>query len=139
MIRGRLGALLRATVRMQRLGALTGLAELVAARPAAQGGWELAVIRHGRLTAAGVSPRGTHPRPIVDILLATAETVRPGPGPIPCASAEETERVLAWLERDGTRLVHTSDGWSLPAAGASRFRALLTKVEQAATQPYVYQ
>jgi DNA polymerase III subunit epsilon len=136
VVRGRLGALLRASIRMQRLRSLTTIAELVAARPKAKGGWELSVIRHGRLAAAGVSPPGTHPRPIVDMLVASAETVRPGPGPTPCASAEETERVLSWLERDGTRLVQTSDGWALPAAGASRFRALLAKLEQAATQPY---
>jgi DNA polymerase-3 subunit epsilon len=139
VIRARLGALLRATIRMQRLRSLTVIAELVAARPASSGGWELSVIRHGRLVAAGVSARGTHPRPIIDMLLASAETVRPGPGPTPCASAEETERVLAWLERDGTRLVETSEGWALPAAGASRFRSLLTTIEQAATQPYVHQ
>jgi len=139
VVRSRLAALLRATIRMQRLHSLTTIAELVAARPAAKGGWELAVVRHGRLVAAGVSPPGTHPRPVIEVLLASAETVRPGPGPTPCASAEETERVLAWLERDGTRLVQTSDGWALPAAGASRFRNLLTKCEQAATQPYVYQ
>ena len=139
VIRARLGALLRATIRMQRLRSLTTIAELVAARPASAGGWELAVIRHGRLAAAGVSPPRTHPRPVIDTLLASAETVRPGPGPVPCASPEETERVLAWLERDGTRLVHTSDGWALPAAGASRFRALLSQVEQAATRPYVHQ
>ena len=72
-------------------------------------------------------------------MLATAETVRPGPGPTPCASAEETERILAWLERDGTRLVQTTHGWALPATGASRFRALLTKVEQGATHPFVHQ
>jgi len=139
VIRGRLGALLRAAIRMQRLRSLTGIAELVAARPAASGGWELAVVRHGRLVAAGVSPPRTHPRPVIDALLASAETVRPGPGPTPCATPEETERVLAWLERDGTRLVQTTHGWSLPAAGASRFRNLLIQVEQAATQPYVHQ
>jgi DNA polymerase-3 subunit epsilon len=139
VIRSRLGALLRATIRMQRLRSLTAIAELVAARPASAGGWELAVVRHGRLVAAGVSPPRTHPRPVIDVLLASAETVRPGPGPVPCASPEETERVLAWLERDGTRLVQVSDGWALPAAGASRFRALLSQVEQAATQPYVHQ
>src|SRR5439155_630291 len=98
VVRSRLAALLRATIRMQRLHSLTTIAELVAARPAAKGGWELAVVRHGRLVAAGVSPPGTHPRPVIEVLLASAETVRPGPGPTPCASAEETERVLAWLE-----------------------------------------
>jgi DNA polymerase-3 subunit epsilon len=139
VIRHRLGVLLRATIRMQRLRSLTTIAELVAARRADAGGWELVVVRHGRLVAAGVSPPRAHPRPVIDALVASAETVRPGPGPTPCASPEETERVLAWLERDGTRLVQTSDGWALPAAGASRFRNLLIQVEQAATQPYVHQ
>src|SRR5207248_1752582 len=85
------------------------------------------------------SAAAADPGPVVDGLLASAETVRPGPGPTPCATPEETERVLAWLERDGTRLVQTTHGWSLPAAGASRFRNLLIQVEQAATQPYVHQ
>jgi DNA polymerase-3 subunit epsilon len=139
VIRHRLGALLRATMRMQRLRSLTAIAELIAARPSDSGGWELAVVRHGRLVAAGVSPPRANPYPVIDVLLATAETVRPGPGPTPCASPEETERILAWLEREGTRLVRTTEGWALPAAGASRFRNLLIQVEQAATQPYVHQ
>jgi DNA polymerase III subunit epsilon len=133
--RGRLVVLLRTAIRLQRLRSLTSIAELVAARPAAGGGWELVVIRHGRLVAAGCSPRGVHPRATIDTLLATAETVRPGPGPTPCASAEETERILAWLERDDSRLVRTTDGWALPAAGAARHRALLAMAERASTRP----
>jgi DNA polymerase-3 subunit epsilon len=62
----------------------------------------------------------------------TAETVRPGPGPVPAASAEETERILAWLERADTRLVETSGDWVSPARGAARFSALLSKAEAAA-------
>ncbi|GIH18710.1 DNA polymerase III subunit epsilon [Rugosimonospora africana] len=137
VLRGRLGALLRATIRMQRLHSLTVIAELVAARPAAGGGWELAVVRHGRLVAAGTSAPRVHPQPTIDALLATAETVRPGPGPTPCASAEESERVLAWLEKPDARLVEVSEGWALPATGAGRFRDLLAKVERATNQPYV--
>jgi len=130
-VRGRLVAFLRAAVRMQRLSSLTTLGEVVAARPDAAGGWELAVIRHGRLAAAGTSPPRVHPRPTLDALLATAETVRPGPGPVPCASPEETERVLAWLERPDTRLVQVDAGWASPAAGAGRWRELLTTAEAA--------
>jgi DNA polymerase-3 subunit epsilon len=129
--RGRMTALLRASVRMQRLAALTGIAELVAARPATGGGWELAVVRHGRLAAAGVSPPRVHPRPTIDLLLATAETVTSGPGPTPSASAEETERILAWLERPETRLVTASAGWASPIRGAGRFRSLLRLAESA--------
>ncbi|MFF0878153.1 DEDD exonuclease domain-containing protein [Micromonospora aurantiaca (nom. illeg.)] len=129
VVRGRLVAVLRAAVRMQRLAALTGIAELAAARPAARGGWELALVRHGRLAGAGVSPPGVHPRPTIAAIRATAETVLPGHGPVPAATAEETERILSWLERPETRLVESTDGWASPVAGAGRFRELLTKAE----------
>ena len=66
------------------------------------------------------------------MLLATAETVRPGLGPTPAATAEETERVLAWMEQPDSRLVSVSDGWALPAMGAARHTALLRKAEQRA-------
>ncbi|WP_433493880.1 DEDD exonuclease domain-containing protein [Micromonospora sp. CA-248089] len=127
--RTRLVAVLRAAVRMQRLAALTGIAELAAARPAARGGWELALVRHGRLAGAGVSPPGVHPRPTIAAIRATAETVLPGHGPVPAATAEETERILSWLERPETRLVEATAGWASPVAGAGRFRDLLTKAE----------
>jgi DNA polymerase-3 subunit epsilon len=118
---------------MQRLGALTRLAEVVAARRNAVGGWEIIVVRHGRLAAAATSPSREHPRPTLDASRATAETVRPGPGPVPAASAEETERILAWLEKSDTRLVETSGDWVSPARGAARFSSLLTRAEAAAS------
>ena len=132
-LRTRLVALLRATVRMQRLDAITRLAEIVAARRNIVGGWEIAVVRHGRLAAAATSPSREHPRPTLDAARATAETVRPGPGPVPVASAEETERILAWLEQPDTRLVETSGDWVSPAHGAARFTNLLTRAEAAGT------
>jgi DNA polymerase III subunit epsilon len=131
VVRARLVAFLRASIRMQRLASVTGLAELVAARPSATGGWELAVVRHGRLAAAGTSPPRVHPQPTLDALLATAETVRPGPGPTPCASPEETERILGWLDRPETRLVRVDVGWASPADGAGRWRGLLSVAESA--------
>ncbi|MFY1577849.1 DEDD exonuclease domain-containing protein [Verrucosispora sp. WMMD703] len=134
VLRSRLAAVLRAAVRMQRLAALSGLAEVAAAHPAASGGWELALIRHGRLAGAGVSPPGVHPRPTLATIRATAETVPPGHGPVPAASPEESERILSWLERPETRLVEMSAGWSSPVAGAARFRDLLTKAENAASR-----
>ena len=134
VIRSRLVALLRATVRMQRLGAITGISELVAARRNDEYGWEIAVVRHGRLAAAATSPPRLHPRPTLDMARATAETVLTGPGPVPAASAEETERILAWLERPDTRLVETSGDWVSPARGAARFTTLLTRAEAAASR-----
>ncbi len=133
VLRSRLIALLRATVRMQRLSALTRLAEVVAARRDTVGGWEIIVVRHGRLAAAATSPPREHPRPTLDAVRLTAETVLPGPGPVPAASAEETERILAWLERADTRLVETSGDWVSPVRGAARFTALLNRAEAAAS------
>ncbi|HEX5541498.1 MAG TPA: DEDD exonuclease domain-containing protein [Micromonospora sp.] len=131
VVRVRLAALLRATIRMQRLVGITRIAELVAARRAADGGWELAVVRHGRLAGAGTSPPGVPPRATLELVRATAETVLPGPGPVPSASAAESERVLFWLERPETRLVEISTGWASPARGAVRFHDLLSKAEAA--------
>ncbi len=129
--RSRLVALLRATVRMQKLHALTSIGELVAARRNDSYGWEIVVVRHGRLAAAATSPPRLHPRPTLDLARATAETVLPGPGPVPAATAEETERILAWLDRPDTRLVETSGDWVSPARGAARFTSLLTRAEAA--------
>jgi DNA polymerase-3 subunit epsilon len=52
---------------------------------------------------------------------------------VPAASAAETERILAWLERPDTRLVEASSGWASPVRGAARFRNLLIKAEFAAS------
>jgi DNA polymerase-3 subunit epsilon len=122
--RERLTAFIRGAARLQRLAGLTSCAQLVAARPTADRGWELAVIRHGRLAAAGLVPPGAAPRPYADALVATAESVRPGAGPTPAASAEETECVLRWLELPGTRLVELDGVWCSPVRGAVRHRQL---------------
>lgn len=128
-VRGRLAALLRACIRMQRLSSVTVIGELCAARPAG-GGWELAVVRRGRLAGAGYAPPRVPPRGVLDAVRATAETVvGGGPGPTPCATAEETDRILAWLERPDTRLVEASAGWAWPARGAARFADLLARAE----------
>jgi DNA polymerase-3 subunit epsilon len=117
-VRDRAGTFARACARVQRLAGLTSVEHLVAARPDGHGGWELAVVRRGRLVAAGVAVRGAAVRPYVAALVATAESVLPGVGPLPCATAEETERILRWLEEPGTRLVELTGEWACPARGA---------------------
>jgi DNA polymerase-3 subunit epsilon len=120
--RDRLAAFVRGAARCQRLSALSGITQLVAARPAFDGGWELHVVRYGRLAAAGTVPPHAHPAPYVEALVATAETVRRGPGAAPCASAEEMECVLRWLDSPGVRLVEVDGTWSCPSHGAEGVR-----------------
>ena len=129
--RDRLTAFVRAAARLQRLTSLTAVPQLVAARPAADLGWELAVVRLGRLVAAGTVPRGAHPAPYVDALVASAETVLPGSGPLPAATAEEVECVLRWLEQDGTRLVRLDGELASPAYGAGSRRGWLEAAQDA--------
>ncbi|EFC80777.1 DEDD exonuclease domain-containing protein [Parafrankia sp. EUN1f] len=119
-VRDRLAGYLRTAARRQRLAALTGIPEMVAAAPTADAGWDLSVIRHGRLVSAATVARGVDPRPWVDAVVATAETVRPAPGPTPCALVEETERIGRWLAAPGVRLVRLEGEWSWPAQGAIR-------------------
>jgi DNA polymerase III subunit epsilon len=89
-------------------------------------GYELIVVRRGRLAAASTVPPGAAPRPFVDALIATAETVTSAAaGPTACATAEEIECVLRWLDVPGTRLVDVVGTWSCPAYGAGGQRALL--------------
>jgi DNA polymerase-3 subunit epsilon len=112
--RDRIEALTTSVHRTQQLRAFAGISELVAARRAEPGGWDLVVVRHGRLAAAGRSAPGAHPQPTIDALLATAETVEPAPPPMPAASPEEALVLMRWLEQEGTRLVATSTPWRLP-------------------------
>lgn len=118
--RDRLLTFLRSTARTQRLTALTRCLEVVAAKRGPSGRWEVHVVRSGRLVAAGVIPAGADARAWVDELRASAETVLPGIGPVPAASAEESECVLRWLEGDGTRLVDIDGDWQCPVRGATR-------------------
>ncbi len=112
--RDRIEALTTSVHRTQSLSAFARIAELVAAQRADGGGWDIVVVRHGRLAAAGRSAPGTHPQPTVDALLASAESVSPRPAPMPAATPEEAGILMRWLAQDGTRLVATSHPWALP-------------------------
>ncbi|MEV0650905.1 DEDD exonuclease domain-containing protein [Phytomonospora sp. NPDC050363] len=127
-VRERLVYFLRAAIRTQRLASITRIGEFVAARRAADRGWDVAVVRRGRLVSAGHSPPGADPMQTVEVLVATAETVV---GVLPAAYAAETERILHWLEHSDTRLVRSSEGWSSPARAAGRYGWLLAKAEDA--------
>lgn len=128
--RDRLSAFLRGAARTQRLEALSRCSEIVAARRQDDGRWAVHVVRHGRLAAAGVIPPAAHAGQWVTELRSGAETVTSGPGPTPAASAEESERILRWLESEGVRLVHTEGEWSCPVGGAAGHLAVHDAVNE---------
>jgi DNA polymerase-3 subunit epsilon len=128
--RDRLAAFVRAVSRTQRLIALTRIPQLIAARREDDGRWAVHVIRYGRLAAAGVIPPGADAHQYVAQLVASGETVLGGPGPAPAATAEETEKILRWLEAPGLRLIEVDGEWTCPVGGATRHLALHDAVTQ---------
>ncbi len=72
---------------------------------------------------AATSAPASHPRPTLDVLRADRrDGPRRGPGRRRPRRAEETERILAWLERPETRLVEASGGWASPVAWRGALR-----------------
>jgi len=104
-LRDRTAAAIDVLWRSQRARALAALPELVAAAPDGSGGWQLAVIRHGRLAAAGCAPRDVPPMPVVDAITLGAQAVTPEPAPLAGALVEETGLIARWLAAPGVRIV----------------------------------
>ena len=98
-VRDRLVAFVRGALRTQRMAPLAAAPSW--SRPAApeDGGWEIVLVRHGRLAGTTCSPARRRPpcrtsrrsRP-------AGEVVAPGRWPAPAALPEETEKILRWLE-----------------------------------------
>ncbi|MBP2369356.1 DEDD exonuclease domain-containing protein [Pseudonocardia parietis] len=130
-VRDRLAALASGVDRAGTLAGLASLEEVVGARPDGSGGWELAVLRYGRLAAAGNAPRGVRPMPVVEALRAGAQTVLPGPGPLRGAPPEEVRLLYRWLTGGGTRLVYSTPSWAEPAHGAGPWRAWAERAREA--------
>ena len=124
-LRDRMLALVRGMARVQRIAPLAASPEIIAARPATSGGWEVVVVRHGRLAASTISPRGADPMPFVDAVRDSAEVVLPAHWPAPAATPEETEKILRWLESPGVRIVDLDGEWTCPVGGAGGARAEL--------------
>jgi DNA polymerase-3 subunit epsilon len=137
VLRDRVAVLVRAVRRRQRLESLAAVPELVLARPGFEGGWQLSVVRRGRLVAAGCASRGTSVRATLDSLLATAETPL-GPDDELAASVDETELVMRWMEKPGTRLVQVSGTLACPAPGTGGYTDFLDRVEagRAGSDPF---
>lgn len=109
----RLHTYLATTRRWHRLTSITNCAQIVAAC-ADDKGWDVHVIRRGRLVAAGRTAQATGVVAMANDLVASAETVAPLTGGALAASVEEAERVAAWLETPGVRLLDVEGEWAWP-------------------------
>jgi len=121
--RDQLEAFLRGAARAQRSRRVAADPQVVAARRHPDGGWEVVVVRHGRLCATVTTPPRADPRSAIEALLATAEHADAPCLPASSAHPEETDLVLRWLEQPGVRLVEVGDGWACPVRGAEAYRA----------------
>ena len=122
-LRDQLGAYLRGGTRTERLDALAANPQIVAARRTKGGGWEVVLVRYGRLAATTIVPRGSDPAPVIAAIDATAEVLPEPRTRCGAAAAQETELIATWLEDPGVRLVEFSPhgpNWACPVAGASR-------------------
>ncbi|ROS30901.1 DEDD exonuclease domain-containing protein [Cellulomonas sp. PhB150] len=117
-VRDRLGAYLRGAARAQRMDPLARCPELVAAGRTLDGGWELVLVRHGRLAATARVDRRTDPRPVIETLRATAEHVPAPVAPATAAHPEETDLIADWLDRPGVRLVEVVGTLAYPVRSA---------------------
>jgi DNA polymerase III subunit epsilon len=122
-LRDHTAAAVDALWRGHRLRALTAVGELVAAQPDGSGGWQLAVIRHGQLAAAGTARRGVPPMPVVEAICAGAQSILLEPAPLGGALVEEAGLIARWLAVPGTRIVRVSGDWTSPAYCAGRWAA----------------
>lgn len=113
-VRDRLSTYTGAAIRHHRVASLARCPEIVAAYRS-DAGWEIHVIRHGRLAGSGLARPGEVPQAVARHVVATAETVLPAPAPQSAATVEETLRIADWLERPGVRLMHIDGDWIWPA------------------------
>lgn len=124
-VRDRAHAFAHAHVRGARLRSLQRVRQVVAARwstAATMPGWEIVLIRYGRFAGTAVSPPRLDPFAAIDGLLATGEHVDEPTTHSGATSAQETELLLSWLGRPGTRLIEwrsdDGSGWALPLSAA---------------------
>ena len=130
-VRDRLSAFLRGAARAQRYRPVANCPELVAARRATGGGWEIVVVRYGRLAATTTVGPGADPGLSIEALRACAEQVSPPVPPAPAAHPEEADLLLSWLDSPGVRLVSidSAAGWSCPVRGAQAHQDLGSTAE----------
>ncbi len=111
--RDRLEAALQGIRSAAELRVVGQLPQIVAAHPR-PGGWDIHVIRHGRLAGAAFCPADGDARRAVDALVASAEHVAPPHPPTTAALVAESRLLLRWL--DSARPIRVDGCWALPVA-----------------------
>lgn len=122
-VRARLQCYLDTSRRHHRIASLAGCPQLVAARrttetfapagAAGRPGWEIHVVRYGRLAGAARTRPGESAVRVADEAVLLAESV-PAPTHGTAAFPEETELIAAWLEEPGVRLIDVRGEWMWP-------------------------
>lgn len=121
-VRDALRAAVTTAARAEEAAALRAVPEMLAAAPGFESGWDLAVIRHGRLAGASHITTRAGMAESFAALRSTAEWV-PEPGPLPQSTdslPEETRLLAGWLETAELVSARSSGRafWALPRAGA---------------------
>ncbi|MDF1486841.1 DEDD exonuclease domain-containing protein [Tessaracoccus caeni] len=117
-IAARIQSYYRTSLRYHRFRSIARCPQLVAAAPGAAG-WDIHVIRFGKLAAATTAPSSRVLDAAADAI-ATAETVPQPPAGLPAGSVEECGKIAAWLELPGIRLLETDGDWSWPVGAGLR-------------------
>lgn len=131
LTRDAVAALLSTTATAQAYRALAGTPEMRLTAPDGEGGWNLAVVRYGRLASAGHVARGGAHGNAVDLLVAHATHVEPDSSPLGGASIEQLRVIRRWMEKPGVRPGPDCEGWFMPVLGAGRFAAWIDKAQKA--------
>ncbi len=109
----RVQAYLDASRQHHRLASLAACPHMVAARHV-DDGWEIHVIRHGRLAAAALARPGSSPLEAAQAAVVSADVVAAPAMPATAGLIEEAERIADWLESPGVRFIELEGTWSWP-------------------------
>lgn len=125
-VRNQFSSFVRGVSRGARIRSLTLIPELVAAQRILRGDlelWEFVCIRYGRLVGSAISTPGIDISHTISSLIASAEIVENRDSILPASTYEEVEKLLAYLDCEGIRLVSLEGEWSSPifGAGCARF------------------
>ncbi|QSB06580.1 DEDD exonuclease domain-containing protein [Natronoglycomyces albus] len=132
--RDHLGTLLRTVWSTQRLRQLVATGEMIAAAPVAKGGWDVALIRCGRLAAAVRTPPRHNPMPLIEQMRLDAADTERTDRIVDGAHASEAHLLLKWLEEPQVRLVYIEKPWHTPVDSAGRHAALADQMQVARPQ-----